>query len=70
MGGARGVQSFYPIGSKIMPPGIAFGRKKLERCVVEEVEKKKEVHSVSNQDAKLDVAKSPRGGQEHSETVT
>lgn len=69
-----GVQSSPTTGSRIMPPGNAVGKK------VQEVWKKKwgvggcsflkkkksflETSQSSNQDAELDVAKCPRGGQE------
>lgn len=68
-----GVQSSPTTGSRIMPPGNAVGKK------VQEVWKKNggwggcsflkkksflETSQSSNQDAELDVAKCPRGGQE------
>lgn len=67
-----GVQSCPTTGSRIMPPGNAVGKK------VQEVWKKNggwggvvfkkksflETSQSSNQDAELDVAKCPRGGQE------
>lgn len=67
-----GVQSSATTGSRIMPLGNAVGKRKFKRCEKKErsrFEKKMkesllQASQSSNQDAELDVAKCPGGGQE------